>query len=183
MRSKGKKVLVGVTGSVAAYKAAELVSSLRKGGFDVRVLMTKAAEKFVGKWTFFSLSGNPVVTDMFEEIKEFNPLHISLAEWADVMVIAPATANMIGKLAGGLADDVVSCTAMAVTAPIVVAPAMNERMYKNKVLQANVAKLRELGMEVLEPEEGWLSCGARGKGRLPSVAELVKVVKAKVASR
>jgi len=169
-----------VTASVAAYKAAELVSTLRKDGFDVQVVMTPAAEKFVGKWTFFSLSGNPVVSDMFEEVKEFNPLHISLAEWADVMIVAPATANMIGKLAAGLADDVVCCTAMAVTVPIVIAPAMNERMYKNKLVQANIERLRELGMEVLEPEEGWLSCGAHGKGRLPSVPELVRVIKEKV---
>jgi len=179
LNSNGKKILVGVTGSVAAYKAAELVSTLRKEGFEVRVLMTHTAEKFVGRWTFFSLSGNPVVTEMFEEVKEFNPLHISLAEWADVMIIAPATANIIGKLAAGLADDVVCCTAMALTGPMIVAPAMNERMYRKKLLQANIEKLRELGVEVLEPEEGWLSCGASGKGRLPSVPELVKIVKEK----
>ncbi len=181
--SDGKNVLVGVSGSIAAYKAAELVSTLRKDGYDVRVVMTPDAERFVSRLTFFSLSGNPVVVDMFEEVRDFNPVHVALGDWADLMIVAPATADIIGKLAAGLANDIVCCTALSTTSPVIVSPAMNNKMYASKAVQANIMKLRELGYEIVEPEEGWLACGTVGKGRLASTSALVRTIKERMGQR
>lgn len=165
---EGKKILLGVTGGIAAYKALELISLLKKSGAEVKVIMTKAACEFVTPLSFQTLSQNMVATDMFEEPKAWEVRHISLAKWADIVVVAPATANIIGKMANGIADDMLSTVLMACKAPIMVAPAMNTAMYENPVTQRNIKTLKELGMKFVEPSEGMLACGDEGKGRLAS---------------
>ncbi|MBE3519019.1 MAG: bifunctional phosphopantothenoylcysteine decarboxylase/phosphopantothenate--cysteine ligase CoaBC [Firmicutes bacterium] len=176
---RGKTIVVGVTGGIAAYKAVEVVSRLVKLGATVRVMMTKNATKFVTPMTFRTISGNPVVVEMFEEPRVWNVEHVSMAEAADVMVLVPCTANVIGKIAAGIADDFVTTTVMACTAPKLLCPAMNHNMYENPVVQGNIEKLRSLGYHVLEPEYGRLASGAVGKGRLPDpdkiVDEIVKL--------
>ncbi len=143
---KGKSVVLGVTGGIAVYKAVDVVSRLRKKGIEVNVVMTKNAQQFVSPVTFQAIANNPVVTDMFDEPKTWDTEHISLAQKADVFLIAPATANIIGKMIGGIADDMLSTTVMATTAPVVVAPAMNTNMYLNPVVQRNIQALKELGL-------------------------------------
>lgn len=170
---KGKTVVVGVTGGIAAYKAVEVVSRLVKLGATVRVMMTKNATKFVTPMTFRTISGNPVVVEMFEEPRVWNVEHVSMAEAADVLVLVPCTANAIGKIASGIADDFVTTTVMACTAPKLICPAMNHNMYENPIVQRNIEKLRSLGYRVLEPEYGRLACGAMGKGRLPDPEKIV----------
>ncbi len=169
----GKKIVLGVSGGIAAYKACELVSRLKKLNAEVHVIMTESAARFVTPLTFQSLSLNQVAVDMFEAPKYWEIEHISLAKLADVLVIAPATANIIGKLAGGIADDMLSTTAMATKAKIIIAPAMNTNMYENLVVQGNISLLKELGCIFVEPEEGRLACGDIGKGKMadPSVIE------------
>ncbi len=162
----GKKILFGVSGGIAAYKALEVISLLKKSGAEVKVIMTKAACEFVSPLSFQTISQNMVATDMFEEPKAWEVRHISLAAWADVMVIAPATANICGKIAGGIADDMLSTTFMACKAPKIIAPAMNTGMYENPVVQKNISTLKELGAVFVEPESGLLACGDVGKGRL-----------------
>lgn len=172
----GKKIVLGVSGGIAAYKACELVSRLKKLGADVHVIMTKAAAEFVTPLTFQSLSLNQVAIDMFEAPKFWEIEHISLAKLADVFVIAPATANIIGKLAAGIGDDMLSTTAMAVKAPVIIAPAMNTNMYENPVVQRNMKLLKELGHIFVEPEEGRLACGDIGKGKMASPEAIVKAI-------
>lgn len=169
----GKNVVLGVTGGIAAYKAVEIVSRLKKQGATVYVVMTRGATNFVTPLTFREMSGNPVVTDMWEEPKQWNVEHIALASRADVFVIAPATANVIGKIAGGIADDMLTTTVMATKAPVLLAPAMNSNMYLNPIVQANLAKLSGLGYHVLPPDTGMLACGVEGPGRLPDPAVIV----------
>ena len=160
------KVVLGVTGSIAAYKACELVRLLVKRGDDVHVVMTEHARAFVTPLTFRTLSRNPVENAMFADPLDWKPGHISLAEAADVLVIAPATANIIAKMAHGIADDLLSSVALATKAPIVVAPAMNAGMWENAATQANIALLKSRGMRFVEPGAGELACGTSGPGRL-----------------
>ncbi|KUO69827.1 MAG: phosphopantothenoylcysteine decarboxylase [Clostridia bacterium BRH_c25] len=170
---KGKNIVLGVSGGIAAYKACELVSRLKKLSADVHVIMTDSAAKFVTPLTFQSLSLNQVAVDMFKAPKYWEIEHISMAKLADVLVIAPATANIIGKLAGGIADDMLSTTAMATKAKVIIVPAMNSNMYENPVVQRNIKLLKELGYSFIEPEEGRLACGDVGKGKMadPAVIE------------
>jgi len=171
------KVLLGVTGSIAAYKAAELVRRFRLRDWDVKVVMTKAATRFVGEWTFKSLSRNPVYVEMFPETDEWRPDHISLGEWPDVFLIAPCTANVMAKLAHGLADDLLTCTALAMKAPIVIAPAMNDRMWEHPATQANAALLKSRGVRFVDVGTGDLACGYQARGRLADLDEIEKITK------
>ena len=171
--SKEKCVVLGVTGGIAVYKALDVVSSLRKKNFDVRVIMTKSATEFVSKTTFQAISQNLVTTDMFEEPKAWEIQHISLAKKADIFLVAPATANIIGKVANGIADDMLSTTIMATKAKVVFAPAMNTNMYENPIVQGNIQKLKSLGYEFIEPDSGRLACGDEGKGKFPNPKVIV----------
>lgn len=168
---KGKVIILGVTGGIAAYKAAELLRFFVKAGADVHVIMTKAAQRFVTPLTFQTLSGNPVHTRMFNLIDQREIGHISLSERADIMVVAPATANFVGKVASGIADDLLTTTVMATKAPILIAPAMNTAMYHNPIYRENEEKLRRLGCHFVDPSTGMLACGWEGEGKLqePSV--------------
>ncbi|MCR4604528.1 MAG: bifunctional phosphopantothenoylcysteine decarboxylase/phosphopantothenate--cysteine ligase CoaBC [Eubacterium sp.] len=165
----GKTIIIGVTGSIAAYKAADLVSMLKKDGADVHVIMTKNATEIIGPITFDTLSGNKCITDTFDREHEYSVEHVALAKKADAFMIAPATANVIGKLAAGIADDMLTTTALAFEKTILIAPAMNTAMYENKIVQANLEKLKEYGYEIIEPASGHLACGDDGKGKLPDV--------------
>ncbi|MGG7077423.1 bifunctional phosphopantothenoylcysteine decarboxylase/phosphopantothenate--cysteine ligase CoaBC [Clostridium sardiniense] len=164
---KNKCVVLGVCGGIAVYKALDVVSALRKKGVEVRVIMTESSTQFVTPLTFQSISQNMVITDMFAEPKAWEIQHISLAQKADIMLIAPATANIIGKVANGIADDMLSTTIMATKAKVIFAPAMNTNMYENPIVQANIKKLKEYGYEFIEPDSGRLACGDIGKGKLP----------------
>ena len=164
---KDKKcVVVGVSGGIAVYKALDVISRLRKKDVEVHVIMTKSATEFVTPLSFQSLSQNMVITDMFAEPKAWEIQHISLAKKADLMLIVPATANIIGKVANGIADDMLSTTIMATKAPVVFCPAMNTNMYENPIVQRNISLLKELGYEFIEPASGRLACGDEGKGKL-----------------
>ncbi|ALG49313.1 bifunctional phosphopantothenoylcysteine decarboxylase/phosphopantothenate--cysteine ligase CoaBC [Clostridium perfringens] len=164
---KDKKcVVVGVSGGVAVYKALDVISRLRKKDVEVHVIMTKSATEFVTPLSFQSLSQNMVITDMFAEPKAWEIQHISLAKKADLMLIVPATANIIGKVANGIADDMLSTTIMATKAPVVFCPAMNTNMYENPIVQRNISLLKELGYQFIEPASGRLACGDEGKGKL-----------------
>ncbi len=173
---KGRRILLGVTGGIAAYKAADLCSKLVQAGADVTVVMTDSAQRFVAPLTFETLSRRPVYTDLWRSDRDFNPTHIALADWAEIVVIAPATANMIAKLVHGIGDDLLSTVLLSVDAPVVVAPAMNVRMWQNRVVQDNVRRLRELGHTVIEPGEGYLACGTVGVGRLAEVQDILNAV-------
>ena len=163
---KDKNIVLGVTGSIAAYKAADLASKLTQGGARVNVIMTKSAQEFINPMTFRSITGRPVVTQMFELASEYSVEHVALAEAADVVVIAPATANVIAKLAAGISDDMLTCTVLATKAPLVLAPAMNVNMYENPITQENLAKLKAHGAVIVEPGYGRLASGKVGMGRL-----------------
>ncbi len=169
----GKHILLGVTGSVAAYQAVDLVGLLRTQMASVRVIMTRAATRFITPLTLEVISGHPVTVDMFAGTGAYVE-HITLAQGADLLLIAPATANIIGKLANGIADDMLSTTALAVTAPILIAPAMNEQMWFNRIVQANVERLRKLGIHFVEPEYGPMACGGEGWGRLARLPVIVR---------
>ncbi len=173
---EGKTVVVGVCGGIAAYKVVEVVSRLQKLHADVNVIMTENAAKFVTPLTFRSISHNPVITDMFDDPVKWDIQHISLATKADIIVVAPATANIIGKVANGIADDMLSTTIMASKAPVVFIPAMNTNMYENPVVQENIKKLTERGYIFLEPETGLMACGTIGSGRLPEPSSIVESV-------
>lgn len=166
MKLADKTIVLGVTGGIAVYKAVELLRLLTKGGATVHVVMTRAATEFVAPLTFQTLSGNPVHTELFNLYQEREIGHISLADRADLLVIAPATANIIGKIAGGLADDLLTTTVMATKAPVLFAPAMNVNMYENKLYRDNEAKLRKYGYHFVDPGCGDLACGWQGSGRL-----------------
>jgi phosphopantothenoylcysteine decarboxylase/phosphopantothenate--cysteine ligase len=174
--TEGKTIVLGVTGGIAAYKAADLASKLTQTGARVDVIMTASATEFVAPLTFRNLTGRPVVTNMFELASEFSVEHIALAEAADVVVIAPATANTLAKIAAGIADDMLTCTVLATEAPVVVAPAMNVNMYQNAVTQENLAKLRERGFTIVDPEYGRLASGRMGMGRLADVGKILGTV-------
>jgi len=163
-----RNIALGVTGSIAAYKAADLASMLVKQGADVRVIMTRDALRFITELPFKTLSRHAVVTDLYDEEEGWKPTHISLADETDLLLIAPATANIIAKLAHGIADDALSCVALALNprAAILIAPAMNGKMWLHAATQENAAKLRGRGVEFIGPEEGLLSCGYEGLGRL-----------------
>lgn len=173
---KGKTVLLGVTGGIACYKSANLASMLVKQGCNVHVLMTKNATEFIGPHTFESLTGNRVSVDTFDRNYQFQVEHVSLADQADLVLVAPATANVLAKLAHGLADDMLTTTILACDCPKIAAPAMNTRMYENPVTQDNLKTLRHYGWEVIEPASGRLACGAVGKGKMPEPEDLLEAV-------
>ena len=170
---KGKHIVVGVTGGIAAYKAVELVSRLCKAGAVVKVVMTKNATKLVSPLVFGEISKHPVSVDMFEDIHDWNVEHIAYAIWADAYVVAPATANILAKMAHGIADDMLSTQLLATTAPVFVCPAMNSNMYGHPTVQENLTTLRGRGIYVLEPDSGLLACGVEGKGRLPEPQKIM----------
>ena len=171
-----KCVVLGVTGGIACYKALDVASMLRKKDVEVNVIMTKSATEFVTPLTFQSISQNRVVCDMFEEPKAWEIQHISLAKKADVLLVAPATANIIGKVVNGIADDMLSTTIMATKAKVIFAPAMNTNMYDNNIVQENIQKLKSLGYEFIEPASGRLACGDSGKGKLEKPEIIVDTV-------
>jgi phosphopantothenoylcysteine decarboxylase / phosphopantothenate---cysteine ligase len=171
---KNKTIVLGVTGSIAAFKAAELASQFTKAGARVNVVMTESAQKFITPLTFRNITGRPVVTQMFELASEYSVEHVALAEAADLVVIAPATANIIAKLAAGIADDMVSCTVLATKAPVLIAPAMNVNMYENTITKDNIAGLIQRGFTFVEPEVGRLASGKIGKGRLTELSNIVE---------
>lgn len=172
-----KIVVLGITGSIAAYKAAELASKLTHAGVRVDVVMTDAAQKFISPLTLRSLTRRPVAAGMWEMSSEFSIQHVSLAQAADVVVIAPATANIIARIACGMADDLLSAVVLATKAPVVIAPAMNVNMYENSVTQDNLARLKERGFTIVEPGTGSLACDTVGKGRLAEIEQIVGAIK------
>lgn len=174
---EGSTIVLGVTGGIACYKAAELVRLLVKEGFAVRVVMTREAMEFVTPLTFQTLSGRPVATEVFSLTQESEIGHIRVADEARLFVIAPATANVIGKVAAGIADDLLTTVLMATRAPVLIAPSMNVHMYENPILQDNIRKLKGLGYHFMEPAEGYLACGYEGKGRLPEPEDIVEEIK------
>ncbi|HHW92677.1 MAG TPA: bifunctional phosphopantothenoylcysteine decarboxylase/phosphopantothenate--cysteine ligase CoaBC [Firmicutes bacterium] len=171
-----KRVIVGITGGIASYKAAEVVRGLCTKGIEVHVLMTEAATRFITPLTLQTLSGNPVVVDMFAEPRLWNVQHVAYAKKADLILVAPATASFIGRLTAGIADDMVSATILATTAPVVIAPAMNSQMYRHPAVQANLNRLREMGYQLIAPGVGELACGDRGEGRLAEVSQIIDQV-------
>ncbi len=172
--AKSKEVILGVTGSIAAYKACELVNRLRKRKVNVTVVMTKEAQEFIAPLTLKTLSANKVICDLFALPDNITPVHISLAERCDLVLIAPATANIIAKLAAGIADDALTCLCLSTRAPIVVCCAMNEKMFKHRITQANIARLKKAGYRFIGPIKGHLVCGGEGVGHLAGVSEIVK---------
>jgi phosphopantothenoylcysteine decarboxylase/phosphopantothenate--cysteine ligase len=177
------KVVLGVSGGIACYKAVELVRLLVKEQYTVQVIMTHGAMEFVTPLTFQTLSARPVATDTFNLTQESEIGHINLADSADIFVVAPATANVIGKIAAGIADDLLTTVLMATRAPVLIAPAMNIHMYENPILQENLRKLRRIGYEILEPAEGYLACGYEGKGRLPDPEAILEQIRRQLKNK
>ncbi|MGN2270879.1 bifunctional phosphopantothenoylcysteine decarboxylase/phosphopantothenate--cysteine ligase CoaBC [Priestia megaterium] len=173
---KGKRILLCVSGGIAVYKAAALTSKLVQAGAEVKVMMTSSAREFVTPLTFQALSRNPVYTDTFDEKDPSVIAHIDLADWPDLILVAPATANMIGKIANGLADDMISTTLLAATAPVWIAPAMNVHMYDHPAVKKNMSTLSSFGYSFVEPGEGYLACGYVGKGRLEEPETIVSLI-------
>lgn len=173
---RGKTILLGVTGGIAAYKSASLASMLVKAGAEVRVLMTENAKNFINPITFETLTGHKCVSDTFDRNFEFKVEHVALAQKADAVIIAPATANVIAKLAHGIADDMLTTTVLACRCPKIIAPAMNTAMYENPVTQDNMELLRHYGMEVVEPASGYLACGDTGAGKMPEPETLIEYI-------
>lgn len=173
---KGKKILLGVTGGIAAYKAAELTRAFGRAGAEVKVVMTANATQFISPLTLQTLSGNPVYTDMFSLTEDWEIGHISLADYPDIIVVAPATANLIGKVAGGIADDLLTTSLMAAKKPILLCPAMNTGMLTNEAVRENCVKLVSRGYTLMETEAGELACGTEGPGRLPPLDDIVEEV-------
>ena len=178
---KGKTVLLGITGGIAAYKIANLASALVKLHADINVIMTQNATNFINPITFESLTGNKCIVDTFDRNFKFKVEHIALAELADVFMIAPASANVIGKIANGIADDMLTTTFMACKKKKILAPAMNTNMYENPIVQDNIKKLKDYGMEIIEPATGYLACGATGSGKLPDEKILLEYILREVA--
>ena len=178
-----RRIILGVTGSIAAYKAAALASSLVKEGAEVTVIMTEAAQRFVSPLTFETLTRRPVVTDMWTRTLYREPVHIGLAEWGNLMIVAPASANFIGKLANGIADDALSCMALAVPDSPVIAPAMNDAMYRHAAVQENLGKLKQRGCRIVEPAEGRLASGKLGIGRLAPLDDILDVIRDALSKR
>ena len=173
---QGRRIVLGVTGGIAAYKAAELVRELVRRGAQVRVVMTDHAREFVRPLTFETLSGNPVATDLFRPTGGHEIDHIALADFAELVVIVPATANVIGKLAAGIADDLLTTVLLAATVPVLICPAMNVNMYANAIVKENIARLTARGHAVLEPGYGEMACRTEGQGRLPEVSEIAEEI-------
>ena len=181
MMLQGKTVVLGVTGSIAAYKMANVASMLLKLGADVHVIMTRNATNFIHPITFETLTNHKCLVDTFDRNFEFHVAHVSLAQQADVILVAPATANIIGKLANGIADDMLSTTLLAAKCPILVSPAMNTNMYENRIVQDNLSKLRQFGIGIIDPDNGRLACGDIGKGKLPKEEILVEYIIREIA--
>jgi len=171
-----RKILLGVTGSIAAYKAVELVRLFVRNGDEVKVVMTPAATKFVTPLTFQTLSRNPVYVEEFAPVADWKPEHISLADWADLALVAPATANTIAKLRYGLADNLLTSLLLATRAKLAIAPAMNTGMWENAVTQENIETLKRRGVLVIEPDDGELACGVKGKGRMMDPAKIFEAL-------
>ena len=167
MKLRNKNILIGVCGGIAAYKVCELIRLLKKNGANVKVIMTKNAQKFITPLTLQTLSQNKVYTDTFESEYSYDIEHISLTTWADILVVVPATANIIGKFANGIADDLLTTTFLAFDKPVLIVPAMNSNMFENAIVQQNIQKLKLVGINFVEPESGFLACGVYGKGRYP----------------
>lgn len=179
---RGKHIIVAVSAGIAAYKAIEVVSRLRKKGAEVKVVMTQNATHIASPLTFGEISGHPVALDMFEQVHQWDVEHIALATWADAYVVVPATANVIGKIYAGIADDMLTTTIMATKAPKYLCPAMNTEMYNNPITQRNLEGLRSLGYHIMDPAEGWLACGITGIGRLPEPEAIVDWLESKMCS-
>lgn len=177
MMAKKSTVVLGVTGSIAAYKACDIISELTKIGIAVKVIMTKEAERFIAPLTLQTLSANRVFSDMFDTLKDYDTAHISLAQEAALMLIAPATANIIAKLAIGVCDDLLTCVVTATKAKVLLAPAMNENMYLNKAVQKNIQTLKGFGYRFIGPIKGGLACGYFGIGHIASVSNIVREVR------
>lgn len=167
---------IGITGGIASYKIADLVSRLKKEDLEVIVIMTESATKFITPLTFKTLSGREVATDLWSDSLEWKVQHIGIAEQLDLLVIAPATANFIAKMAHGIADDLLSTVVLANTAPVLVVPAMNTNMYENQIVQENLQRLKDIGYRIMDPDSGLLACGATGDGRLPAVDDIYQVI-------
>ncbi len=176
MDFKGKTIVLGITGSIAVYKAVDLASQLTKSGACVNVIMTDAAMEFVTPLTFRNITGRPVVTSLFELASEYNVEHVALADSADAVIISPATANTIAKLALGIADNILTCTVLATKAPVIVAPAMDDNMWNNATTQNNIKKLKSLGVTIIGPESGRLASGRIGKGRFIDIEHIISSV-------
>jgi len=174
---RSKTIVLGVTGGIAAYKAAEIASQLTQAGAKVNVIMTEEAVQFISAVTFRALTGRPVVTEMFDLASEFSIEHVSLAKAADIVVIAPATANIIAKLAAGIADEMLCCTVLATKAPVLIAPAMETNMYTNPITQENLSKLRARDFVIVGPATGWLASGKVGLGRLADINDIIGSVR------
>jgi phosphopantothenoylcysteine synthetase/decarboxylase len=181
MKKQTPHIVLGVTGSIAAYKSADVVRLIRKRGWDVSVIMTRGATEFITELTLRTLSRNPVGMDMFSQEHEWYPEHISMADRASALLIAPCTANVMAKLAHGLSDDLLSCTALACPAPLILAPAMNVRMWEHPATQANLKILLDRGAVLVEPEAGDLACGSQGRGRMAAVETIMEVLERVVA--
>ncbi|MCR5703026.1 MAG: bifunctional phosphopantothenoylcysteine decarboxylase/phosphopantothenate--cysteine ligase CoaBC [Eubacterium sp.] len=178
---KGKTIVLGVTGSIAAYKTANLASALKKKNADVHVIMTKNATNFINPITFESLTGNKCLVDTFDRNFEFQVEHVSLAQRADIFLVAPASANVIGKIANGIADDMLTTTIMAAKCPKLISPAMNTNMFENPIVQDNLTKLKHYGYQIIDPAEGYLACGDTGKGKMPEPEVLLEHIIKEIA--
>jgi phosphopantothenoylcysteine decarboxylase/phosphopantothenate--cysteine ligase len=174
---KQKEIIIGITGSIAAYKAAEIIRFLKKKNFLLTAIMTDEATKFITPLTIQTVSGNKVYQNMFELPEKWDLVHTSLADKADLILIAPATANIIGKLANGICDDLLTCTVFASKAKVLIAPAMNNKMYEHKIVQDNIKKLKNLGYKFIDPVRGRLACGEEAIGCLARVEDIVLEVK------
>jgi len=178
---KNKKVLIGITGGIAAYKICDLINILRKEGVNVKVIMTESAEKFITPLTIQTLTSNPVYTGLFINMSEAEVEHIALAEWADLMVVAPASANTIGKVANGIADNLLTTVIMAISekTPIIIAPAMNTNMWNNKIVKENIRKLKNISKKYIfvNPKIGRLACGDYGEGPLAEMKDILTTIK------
>jgi phosphopantothenoylcysteine decarboxylase / phosphopantothenate---cysteine ligase len=179
----GRRIVVGVTGSIAAYKAAEVVSQLVQRGAAVHVVMTRSATNFVGALTFQTITRTRVMIDQFDLENVIDATHISLTDEADLVLVAPATANVLAKIAHGMADDTLTSLVLAVRCPLIIAPAMNDRMWSNKAVQRNLEAVKELGAEVIEPGQGFLACGTYAVGRLAEPMDIVARIEKKLAKR
>lgn len=177
MKKAAKNVLIGVTASIAAYKSCDIIRSLRKLGCETKVAMSPDAEHFITPLTLQTISCSEVVTDMFKVSEKWDIRHTSLAEWADLILIAPATADMISKLACGLADCALSAVVLASKADVLIAPAMNENMYTHKAVQENIAKLKRYGYKFVAPKRGYLACGYEGVGHIADTGDIIQAVK------
>lgn len=177
MRPNKKTVIIGITGSIAAYKACDIISRMVKESIEVHVLLTKEAKEFITPLTLQTLSRNEVVTDMFMIPDEWNPKHTALADKADLVLIAPATANIIGKIASGLCDDILTCVVFAAKAPVLIAPAMNGNMYRHRIVQDNIVKLKKIGYKFIDPVKGRLACGYEDIGHIADTGSIINEVK------